>query len=188
LQRFGFEFERCPVLFFDAESTIRSEAIYQSVQCHIPEDNTLSSVSMVINVQLDIRLRSSVFWDITPCSPLKVNQNFGGTCRLHLQGRKISQARNQRDAGSKQDQYVYLNLAYVGIISFKAVLIEKCLVKIRMSDDTKSALIFSLFTYEYQSMSRSNHRDVGTDGSASYLRRNEQGELRVKRSLKCSAK
>jgi hypothetical protein len=28
-------------------------------------------------------------------SPLKVNRRFGGTCRLHLQGRKISQARNQ---------------------------------------------------------------------------------------------
>jgi hypothetical protein len=35
------------------------------------------------------------FWDITLCSPLKVNRHFGGTCRLHLQGRRISQARNQ---------------------------------------------------------------------------------------------
>jgi hypothetical protein len=26
-------------------------------------------------------------WDITPCSPLKVNRRFGGTYRLHLQGR-----------------------------------------------------------------------------------------------------
>jgi hypothetical protein len=38
------------------------------------------------------------FWDITPCSPLKFNRRFGRTCRLHLQGRKISQARNQRDS------------------------------------------------------------------------------------------
>jgi hypothetical protein len=29
------------------------------------------------------------------CSPLKVNRRFGGTCRLHLQGRRISRARNQ---------------------------------------------------------------------------------------------
>jgi hypothetical protein len=35
-----------------------------------------------------------------PCSPLKVNRRFGGTSRLHLQARKISQARNQR--GSKR--------------------------------------------------------------------------------------
>jgi hypothetical protein len=27
-------------------------------------------------------LKSAIFWDITPCSPLKVNRRFGGTCRL----------------------------------------------------------------------------------------------------------
>jgi hypothetical protein len=30
-----------------------------------------------------------------PCSPLKINGRFGGTCCLHLQGRRISQARKQ---------------------------------------------------------------------------------------------
>jgi hypothetical protein len=33
------------------------------------------------------------------CSPLKVNRRFRGICRLHLQGRKITQARNQHEAG-----------------------------------------------------------------------------------------
>jgi hypothetical protein len=28
-------------------------------------------------------MNNSVFWGITPCSPLKVNRRFGGTCRLH---------------------------------------------------------------------------------------------------------
>jgi hypothetical protein len=37
-------------------------------------------------------MKSSVFWDITPCNPLSVNRRFGGTYRLHLQGRRISQA------------------------------------------------------------------------------------------------
>jgi hypothetical protein len=32
-------------------------------------------------------MKSAIFWDITPCSPLKVNRRFRGTCRLHLQGR-----------------------------------------------------------------------------------------------------
>jgi hypothetical protein len=27
-------------------------------------------------------VRGSVFWDMTPCTPLKVNRRFGGTCRL----------------------------------------------------------------------------------------------------------
>jgi hypothetical protein len=38
--------------------------------------------------------KNSIFWDITLCSPLKVNIYFGGTYRLHLQGRRISHARN----------------------------------------------------------------------------------------------
>jgi hypothetical protein len=39
--------------------------------------------------------------DITPSSPLKVNWRFRGTWRLHLQGRRISQARNQQGTASK---------------------------------------------------------------------------------------
>jgi hypothetical protein len=35
-------------------------------------------------------MTNPIFWDITQCSPLKVNRCFGGTCRLHLQGRRIS--------------------------------------------------------------------------------------------------
>jgi hypothetical protein len=46
-------------------------------------------------------MKSSTFWDITPFNPLKVNRRFGEKSRLHLEGRRISQARNQREAGSK---------------------------------------------------------------------------------------
>jgi hypothetical protein len=31
-------------------------------------------------------MKSTVFCDITPCSPLKVNRRFGGTYLLHLRG------------------------------------------------------------------------------------------------------
>jgi hypothetical protein len=31
-------------------------------------------------------MKNSVFWDVTLCSPLKVNQRFGGIYRLYLQG------------------------------------------------------------------------------------------------------
>jgi hypothetical protein len=35
--------------------------------------------------------KSSIFWDITPCSPLKVYRSFGVTCLIHLQmNNKIS--------------------------------------------------------------------------------------------------
>jgi hypothetical protein len=32
--------------------------------------------------------KSTIFWDITTCSPLSVSRRFGGTYRLHLQSRK----------------------------------------------------------------------------------------------------
>jgi hypothetical protein len=36
-------------------------------------------------------VKRSVFRDITPCSPLKFNRRFGGTCHLLLQSRRLSQ-------------------------------------------------------------------------------------------------
>jgi hypothetical protein len=37
-------------------------------------------------------MKSTIFWDKTPCSPLKVSRRFGETYRLHLQGRKMTSA------------------------------------------------------------------------------------------------
>jgi hypothetical protein len=47
-------------------------------------------------------MKSTIFWDMTLCSPLSCNRRFGGTYRLHLQGRRIISARTSRQAGSKQ--------------------------------------------------------------------------------------
>jgi hypothetical protein len=44
-------------------------------------------------------MKSTIFWDITPCSPMNVNRRFGRTYRLHLQGRRISWTRSQRESG-----------------------------------------------------------------------------------------
>jgi hypothetical protein len=33
-------------------------------------------------------MKTIIFWDITPCSPLSVNGRFGRTYRLHLQALK----------------------------------------------------------------------------------------------------
>jgi hypothetical protein len=57
---------------------------------------------------------------ITPCSPLKVNRYFGGTCCLHLQGRKIGQARNQREPESKQSFTLVSCLAYSSTLKMEA--------------------------------------------------------------------
>jgi hypothetical protein len=44
--------------------------------------------SIGFEVLTAVVVESSIFWDITPCSQLKVNQRFGRTYRLHLQGRR----------------------------------------------------------------------------------------------------
>jgi hypothetical protein len=38
-------------------------------------------------------MKSCIFWDITPCRPMKVNLHCGGTYHIHLQGQRVSQAR-----------------------------------------------------------------------------------------------
>jgi hypothetical protein len=38
-------------------------------------------------------MMSSAFWDVTPCSPLKVYRRFGGKYCLHFEGWRITQAR-----------------------------------------------------------------------------------------------
>jgi hypothetical protein len=43
-------------------------------------------------------MKSTIFWDIMPCSPLKVNRRFGGIYHLHLQDQRISRARNQHES------------------------------------------------------------------------------------------
>jgi hypothetical protein len=53
------------------------------------------SVCNVFEVLTAVVMKSSIFWDIMSCSTLKVNRHFGGTCHLHLQGQRISQAKKQ---------------------------------------------------------------------------------------------
>jgi hypothetical protein len=53
-------------------------------------------------------MKSTIFWDITLCSPLNVNRRFGGTYRLHLQGRRISWARNQQSSACHLLSYWFL--------------------------------------------------------------------------------
>jgi hypothetical protein len=36
-----------------------------------------------------VTMKNAVLWDLAPCRSCELNRRFGGTCRLHLQGRKI---------------------------------------------------------------------------------------------------
>jgi hypothetical protein len=46
-------------------------------------------------------MKGSIFWNLTACSPFKVNRRFEGTYRLHLQCRRIREGRNQHEATSQ---------------------------------------------------------------------------------------
>jgi hypothetical protein len=43
-------------------------------------------------------IKNTLFWDIISCSLLKVSLYFRGTYGFHLQGQRISHARNQRES------------------------------------------------------------------------------------------
>jgi hypothetical protein len=47
-------------------------------------------------------VKSSILWDITPCIMAIENRRFETTYSNHLQGQRVSQARNQHKADSKQ--------------------------------------------------------------------------------------
>jgi hypothetical protein len=52
-------------------------------------------------VLITVVMKSPISWAITPCNSLKFNRCFVRICRLHLQGRRISQARNRRESRKK---------------------------------------------------------------------------------------
>jgi hypothetical protein len=58
-------------------------------------------------------MKSTVFWDITPYSPLKVNPHFGGTYRLHLQGPRISREETSVKGGKQSHTGFLLGLFFV---------------------------------------------------------------------------
>jgi hypothetical protein len=84
----------------------RGRALYSSTASKLDRENSLHvycDISLMLTYVKEqlCRLKSCVFWDITPCSPLQVNRRFRGTCHLHLRGSKLSQVRNQHEASRK---------------------------------------------------------------------------------------
>jgi hypothetical protein len=62
-------------------------------------------------------MKTIIFWDVTPCSLLRCNRRFGGTYRLHLQGRR----KFQQEPASKQVASRNLNTLH-GVTSQKMIL------------------------------------------------------------------
>jgi hypothetical protein len=57
----------------------------------------LYKTTCVLHNSLSCTMKSSVFCDIRPWIPVKVNWRIGGACCLHLHGRKITQSWNQHE-------------------------------------------------------------------------------------------
>jgi hypothetical protein len=82
-----------------------------------------------------------------PCSPLKVNRRFGGTCLLLLQDRRISQTRNL---------YAFKLVSYLGyssILKTEATCSSETLVDFYrtiwryISEDSTNRVIFFVMKY-----------------------------------------
>jgi hypothetical protein len=54
--------------------------------------STTQSYSVGFEVLTAVVMTSPTFWDMTTCSPLKLDRCFGGTSSLHLQGLKVKPA------------------------------------------------------------------------------------------------
>jgi hypothetical protein len=74
-------------------------------------------------------VKNSIFWDITSSTSLKANRRFGGKCRLHYQGRRISQTRNQHEGGWKAGNFTLVScLAYYSTLKMETIYSSKMLV------------------------------------------------------------
>jgi hypothetical protein len=55
-----------------------------------------------------VTMKNIVFWDVGPCRSCKINRRFGGTYRLHLQGRKI------RELGTSMSRQQQMSVHFTG--------------------------------------------------------------------------
>jgi hypothetical protein len=66
-------------------------------------------------------VKSVIFWDITSCSPLKVNRRFGGIYRLHLQVGEEAEHEISMKAGGKQNSVYHSCSAYSPTLKIEAI-------------------------------------------------------------------
>jgi hypothetical protein len=72
---------------FTAENTIllmREISLHRTVNCLLFGSHNQKQICVVLDLPTMI-MKNTVFWDVTPCSPVEVHQRFGGIYCLHLQ-------------------------------------------------------------------------------------------------------
>jgi hypothetical protein len=78
-----------------------------------------------------IFLKSIIFWDMTPRSPLSCTRCFGGTYHLHLQSRRISSA-NQRASRWQAECSPVGRPVYIGNRGYNSVPIGSSLDRMKL--------------------------------------------------------
>jgi hypothetical protein len=70
-----------------------------ATRIHIWTECEIFTKTYIFEVLTAVVMKGPTFWDIMPCTPLKVNRSFGVTFRIHCQGRRRNQLRNRHGAG-----------------------------------------------------------------------------------------
>jgi hypothetical protein len=86
-------------------------------------------------------MKSSIFWDITLCSTVKINRCFVKTYHLHHQWQRVSQARNQHEWGKQRSVPLKRRLTFNGLHDGISLKIESFFPK------RNSQLQFSAYSY-----------------------------------------
>jgi hypothetical protein len=89
-------------------------------------------------------MKSPIFLDVMPYSPLKISQRFGGTCGLHFQGLSISQARNEYETGNKRNRVYSHSAVYEDLYCGVFMPCKNCNINTRSHDyATVNEAVFS---------------------------------------------
>jgi hypothetical protein len=73
---------------------------------------SIENTSVCAAVNCKVCMKNAVFWDVMPCRSC-VKQHFGGTYRLHLQGRKICEWRTSVSRRLQTVKCVYQWWCYI---------------------------------------------------------------------------
>jgi hypothetical protein len=66
--------------------------------------------SILYEDDIELTKKSTIYWDMTPCSPVEIHRRFGETYCIHFQCRKISQKSNKNAWRDNQIKWIYLFL------------------------------------------------------------------------------
>jgi hypothetical protein len=80
--RYSFSLDNLSLL-----SVLKCLSIYYTVHTETSGDKKFC--------ERDSIMKNAIFWDVVPCRSCN-NRRFGGTCRPHIQDRKIPRAKNSR--------------------------------------------------------------------------------------------